>query len=87
MPVKTYHILGPYLESDLSLIQLEQLQTFTFFFLSALMKGRHKAEYHFLFFVEVMYIMLHKHYEIVFFESDFPTRWDELYFDTKVALI
>lgn len=37
--------------------------------------------------IETMYILLHKNYEIVFFESDFPSAWSQKYFDEKVALI
>jgi hypothetical protein len=38
MPVKTFGILAPYLEEDLASVDFPQLQTFTFFFLSALLK-------------------------------------------------
>lgn len=80
MPVKTYGILAPFLEEDVSLIDLEQLQSFTFFFLSALMKGREQGKIHFIYFIDVMYILLHKNYEIAFFESEFPAGWDGGYF-------
>ena len=40
MPYKTYQILAPFLEDDVSTIDLDQLQSFTFYFLTALMKGR-----------------------------------------------
>jgi hypothetical protein len=40
MPYKTFSILAPFLEEDISVIDLDQLQSFTFFFLTALMKGR-----------------------------------------------
>lgn len=42
MPAKTYSILAPYLEADISKIDFSKLQTFTFFFLSALLKSREK---------------------------------------------
>ena len=51
------------------------------------MKGREKHKAHFMFFIEVMYILLHKNYEIVFFESDFPAKWDEQYFEAKIVMI
>lgn len=85
--MKTYGILAPFLEEDVSVIDLDQLQSFTFFFLSALMKGRETGKMHFLYFIDVMYILLHKNYEIAFFESEFPREWDQNYFETKVALI
>jgi hypothetical protein len=87
MPVKTYGILAPYLEEDLSLVDFSQLHTFTFFFLSALLKGRDLRHPHFLHVVDCMYILLHRDYEVVFFESDFPRKWDQQYFDGKVALL
>lgn len=87
MPYKTYSILAPFLEEDISSIDLDQLQSFTFYFLMALMKGREKSKIHFLYFIDVMYIMLHRNYEISFFESDFPDKWDQQYYDSKVALI
>jgi hypothetical protein len=61
MPVKTYSILAPYLEGDISVVDFGQLQTFTFFFLSALLKSREK-EMHQLYMVEAMYILLHRNY-------------------------
>ena len=87
MPMKTYTILAPYLEDDISMIDVEQLHSFTFFFLSALLKSKDIKNIHFLHVIEVMYILLHRNYEIVFFEDDFPRKWDEEYFNTKVALI
>lgn len=76
MPYKTYSILAPFLEEDISVIDLDQLQSFSFYYLTALMKGRERGKAHFMYFIEVMYILLHKNYEIVFFESDFSSRWD-----------
>jgi hypothetical protein len=87
MPMKTYSILAPYLEDDLSLIDYTQIHTFTFFFLSALLKKKDLRQMHFLYVIDSMYILLHRNYEIVFFESDFPKRWNQEYFDTKVVLI
>lgn len=40
MPYKTYATLAPFLQEDISQIDTEQLESFAFFFLSALMKGR-----------------------------------------------
>lgn len=40
MPVKTFQIIAPYLEEDVALIDKIQLESFTFFFLSALIKGK-----------------------------------------------
>lgn len=40
-----------------------------------------------MYFIDVMYILLHRNYEIVFFESEFPQGWNEEYFDMKVAMI
>jgi len=71
MPYKTFSILAPFLEEDISIIDLDQLQSFSFYYLTALMKGRERGKAHFMYFIEVMYILLHKNYEIVFFESDF----------------
>lgn len=51
------------------------------------MKGREKGKAHFMYFIEVMYILLHKNYEIVFFESDFVSKWDSSQFEAKVAMI
>ena len=87
MPMKTYTILAPYLEDDISIIDFDQLHTFAFFFLSALLKSKDIKNIHFLHVIEVMYILLHRNYEIVFFEDDFPRKWDEEYFNTKIALI
>lgn len=87
MPVKTFGILAPYLEEDLAAVDFPQLQTFTFFFLAALLKKWEPKDMVALHMIEVMYILLHRNFEIVFFESDFPTQWSQSYFDTKVALI
>jgi hypothetical protein len=87
MPMKTYTILAPYLEDDISLIDFTQVQTFTFFFLSALLKNKDLHHMHFLYVIDAMYILLHRNYEIVFFENDFPPKWNQQYFDEKVALI
>ena len=76
MPYKTYQTLAPFLEEDISVIDLDQLQSFAFYFLTALMKGRERGKDHFIYFIETMYIILHRNYEIVFFESDFPGKWD-----------
>lgn len=65
--MKTFNILAQFLEEDVSVIDFDQLQSFTFFFLSALMKGRENNKMHFLYMIETMYILLHKNYEIVFF--------------------
>ena len=62
MPTKTYSILAPYLEEDLSIIDFHQLHTFAFFFLSALLKGREVHHMHFLHLVDCMYILLHRNY-------------------------
>lgn len=67
MPMKTYSILAPYLEDDISLVDFQQLHTFTFFFLSALLKHKDPKHLHFLHVVDCMYILLHRNYEIVFF--------------------
>lgn len=67
MPYKTFSTLAPFLEEDISLIDLDQLQSFSFYFLSALMKGRQKSKTHFLYFIETMYLLLHRNYEVVFF--------------------
>lgn len=67
MPMKTYSILAPYLEDDISLIDFTQLHTFTFFFLSALLKNKDVRHIHFLHIIDSMYILLHRNYEIVFF--------------------
>lgn len=40
MPYKTFAILAPFLEEDISVIDLDQLQSFSFYYLTALMKGR-----------------------------------------------
>ncbi len=87
MPVKTYSILAPYLEDDLSLIDFHQLHTFAFFFLSALLKNKDYRQLHYLHLLDCMYILLHRNYEIVFFESEFPKKWDQQYWDGKIALI
>jgi len=87
MPYKTFAILAPFLEEDLSMIDMDQLQSFAFFFMTALIKGREKGRAHFVYFIDVMYILLHKNYEIVFFESDFPNKWDGRYFDNKTVMI
>ena len=87
MPMKTYSILAPYLQQDLSLIDFSQLQSFTFFFLSALIKNKDIRDLHFLYVIDSMYIILHQNYQIVFFESDFPKKWNQQYLDEKVALI
>lgn len=81
MPMKTYSILAPFLEEDISIIDFNQLQTFAFFFLSALLKGKETKQMHFLHVIDCMYILLHRNYEIVFFSSDFPSKWDQNYFD------
>lgn len=62
MPYKTFAILAPFLEEDLAKIDIDQLQSFAFFFMTALMKGRDKGKSHFLYFIDVMYILLHKNY-------------------------
>lgn len=51
------------------------------------MKGREKGKLHFLYFIEMMYVCLHGHYQIAFFEDEFPNKWDEDYFGQKVLLI
>lgn len=51
------------------------------------MKGRQVDKVHFLYMIEAMYILLHRSYEIVFFESDFPGVWQQKYFEEKVMLI
>lgn len=80
MPMKTFSILAPFLEEDISLIDLDNLQSFAFFFLSSLMKGRDKSKVHFMYFIDIMYILLHRNYEIAFFQSEFPGKWDKEYF-------
>lgn len=40
-----------------------------------------------MYFIEVMYILLHKNYEIVFFESDFSEKWDSKQFEARAAMI
>jgi hypothetical protein len=66
---------------------LEQVQSFLFFFLSALMRGRERGKLHFIYFIDVMYVSLHGHYQIAFFEDEFPSQWDQDYFNQKVMLI
>lgn len=87
MPYKTYAILAPFLEEDLGSIDMEQLQSFAFFFMTALIKGRERSNTHYLYLIDVMYILLHRNYEIAFFESDFPKKWDPRYFDDKMVMI
>jgi hypothetical protein len=40
-----------------------------------------------MYFIEIMYILLHRNYEIVFFESEFPTSWNPDYFEVKQVMI
>ena len=40
-----------------------------------------------MYFIDVMYILLHRNYEIAFFESDFPNKWDSRYFDDRTVMI
>lgn len=67
MPMKTYSILTPYLEEDISLIDFNQIHNFTFLFLSALLKNKDLKHIHYLHIIDSMYILLHKNYEIIFF--------------------
>lgn len=34
-----------------------------------------------------MYMLLHRNFEIIFFESDFPLTWNKDYFDMLNSLI
>ena len=76
MPVHTYGILAPYLEEDISKVDYCKLHSFLFFFLSVLLKGRRGKTLHQMYMIDLMYILLHKNYEIVFFEDEFPNGWD-----------
>ena len=87
MPVHTFGILAPYLEEDISQVDYSKLHSFLFFLLSVLLKGRREKSLHEMYVIDLMYILLHKNYEIVFFEDEFPNRWDQDYFDAKALLI
>ena len=87
MPYKTYATLAPFLVEDLSTIDLDQLQSFSFFFLTALTRGRERGNAHFVYLIDVMYILLQRNYEIAFFESDFPGKWEVKYFNNRVVMI
>jgi len=45
--------------------------------MTSLMKSNFEKNIHFVNAIECMYIILHRNFEIVHFESDMPKRWDE----------
>jgi hypothetical protein len=65
------------LDDHIENIDLVKLEDFTFFYMTSLMKSNFEKNIHFINAIESMYIILHRNFEIVHFESDMPKRWDE----------
>ena len=86
LPMKTFETLMPYLE-NIEDIDRVATENFCFFYMTVLLRQRGKADYHSILALETMSILLHRNYEIVYCEEDFPMKWDQEYYEMRKTLI
>jgi hypothetical protein len=87
MPIQAYEAIDPYLQEDLSEVDLDKTTEFCFFYMTALMRRNKKEDLHDILSLEVMYVLMSPIYSIAYSEEEMPKVWNKEYFEMKKLIV